>query len=70
LTREHLRLLRLALLSQRTQRANLFEERALYSWCERFRARRCDPFEWLLARAPNDPAIRSLLETAATLARA
>ena len=66
----HLRLLRLALLSQQSHRANLFEESALYSWRERFRARRCDPFEWLLARAPNDPAVRSLLETAATLARA
>ncbi len=70
LTREHLRLLRLALLSRRTRRANLFEESALYSWRERFRARRCDPFEWLLARAPKDSAVRSLLETAATLARA
>lgn len=70
LTRDHLRLLRLALLSQQEHRANLFEERAFYSWRERFRARGCDPFDWMLARAPNDPAIRSLLETAATLARA
>jgi SAM-dependent methyltransferase len=70
LTRDHLRLLRLALLSQQSHRANLFDESAFHSWRERFRARRCDPFEWLLARAPDDPAVRSLLETAATLARA
>ncbi|MFL6248176.1 MAG: class I SAM-dependent methyltransferase [Thermoanaerobaculia bacterium] len=70
LTRDHLRLLRLALLAQQNRRANLFEERAFYSWRERFRARGCDPFDWLLARAPRDPAVRSLLETAATLARA
>lgn len=70
LTREHLRLLRLALLSQQEQRSNLFEESAFYSWREQFRARGCDPFDWLLSRAPSDPAIRSLLKTAATLARA
>ncbi|HYC60212.1 MAG TPA: class I SAM-dependent methyltransferase [Thermoanaerobaculia bacterium] len=70
LQNHHLRLLRLALLSQQTQRANLFEERAFYSWRERFRARGHDAFEWLLERAPQDPAIRRLLETAATLARA
>ena len=70
LQNHHLRLLRLALLSQQSHRANLFEERAFYSWRERFRARGVDAFEWLLARAPQDPAIRRLLETAATLARA
>jgi hypothetical protein len=70
LSPHHLRLLRLALLSQQPQRANLFQESAFYSWRERFRARRHDPFDWLLARAPDDPAIRSALETAATLARA
>ena len=70
LTHHHLRLLRLALLSQQQTRANLFEESAWYSWRERFRARRCDPFDWLIARAPDDRAVRSLLETAATLARA
>ena len=70
LTRDHLRLLRLALLSQQSRRANLFEESTFLSWRERFRAHRCDPFEWLLARAPDDPAIRRLLETAATLAPA
>jgi SAM-dependent methyltransferase len=67
---EHLRLLRLALLANQPHRANLFEESSFYSWRERFRARRCDPFEWLLSRAPDDPAVRSLLESAATLARA
>jgi SAM-dependent methyltransferase len=70
LNRHHLRLLRLALLAQRPHRANLFEERALLSWRERLRARGTDPFEWLLARVPDDPDVRRLLETAATLARA
>ena len=70
LDRHHLRLLRLALLSQQPHRANLFEERAFLSLRERFRARGSDAFDWLLANAPDDPAIRGLLETAATLARA
>jgi SAM-dependent methyltransferase len=70
LGQEHLRLLRLAFLSQQEHRANLFEESTFYSWRERFRARGCDPFEWLLSRAPDDPAVRRLLESAATLARA
>ena len=66
----HLRLLRLALLSQQPGRANLFEEGAFLSLRERFRARGSDAFEWLLANVPDDPAVRGLLETAATLARA
>ena len=70
LSDHHLRLLRLAWLSQQSHRANLFEESAWISWRERFRARGHDPFEWLLDHAPHDPAIRGLLETAATLARA
>lgn len=70
LSNDHLRLMRLALLSQQTHRANLFEESALASWREKFNARGHDPFDWLLARARHDPAIRRLLETAATLARA
>jgi 2-polyprenyl-3-methyl-5-hydroxy-6-metoxy-1,4-benzoquinol methylase len=70
LNRHHLRLLRLALLSQQPHRANLFEERAFLSLRERFRARGSDAFDWLLANAPDDPAIRGLLETAAGLARA
>jgi 2-polyprenyl-3-methyl-5-hydroxy-6-metoxy-1,4-benzoquinol methylase len=70
LTDHHLRLLRLALLSQQSHRANLFEENAIASFRERLSARGRDPFEWLLARAPDDPAVRRLLEAAATLARA
>ncbi|HEX6640878.1 MAG TPA: class I SAM-dependent methyltransferase, partial [Thermoanaerobaculia bacterium] len=70
LTDHHLRLLRLALLSQQSHRANLFEESAIASFRERLSARGHDPFEWLLTRAPNDPAVRRLLEAAATLARA
>jgi hypothetical protein len=70
LNRHHLRLLRLALLSQQPHRANLFEESAFLSLWEWFRARGSDAFDWLLANAPDDPAIRGLLETAATLARA
>ena len=70
LNRHHLRLLRLALLSQQSHRANLFEERAFLSLRERFRARGSDAFEWLLANAPQDPVVRALLETAAKLGRA
>ena len=70
LTGHHLRLLRLALLSRQTTRANLFHERSLYSMRERWRARRADPWSWLLHRAPQDPVVRALLETAATLATA
>jgi SAM-dependent methyltransferase len=66
----HLRLLRLALLSQQPHRANLFEEKAFLSLRERFRARGSSAFDWLLANAPPDPVIRGLLETAATLGRA
>jgi hypothetical protein len=57
-------------LSQQSHRANLFEESAMASFRERLSARGHDPFEWLLTRAPNDPAIRRLVEAAATLARA
>jgi 2-polyprenyl-3-methyl-5-hydroxy-6-metoxy-1,4-benzoquinol methylase len=70
LQRDHLRLLRLALLATQEHRANLFEERRVLEWRERFRARKHTPFAWLLARAPDDPAVRGLLETAATLAPA
>ena len=49
----HLRLLRLALLSQQPHRANLFEESAFLSLRERFRARGRDAFDWLLAHAPR-----------------
>jgi 2-polyprenyl-3-methyl-5-hydroxy-6-metoxy-1,4-benzoquinol methylase len=70
LQRDHLRLLRLALLAGQPERANLFEERRVLEWRERFRARKHTPFAWLLARAPDDPAVRGLLETAATLAPA
>jgi SAM-dependent methyltransferase len=58
------RLLRLALLSQQPRRANLFEENA------RLGFHKTNAWEWLLANAPTDPAIRSLLETAAILAPA
>jgi SAM-dependent methyltransferase len=68
LNHHHLRLLRLALLSQQSHRANLFEESALLSLRERFRARGHGSFDWLLANAPQDPVVRGLLETAATLA--
>jgi hypothetical protein len=70
LQRDHFRLLRLALLATQPRRANLFEERRVLEWRERFRARKHTPFAWLLARAPDDPAVRELLETAATLAPA
>ncbi|MDP9191843.1 MAG: class I SAM-dependent methyltransferase [Acidobacteriota bacterium] len=70
LDQHHLRLLRLALLSQQSRRANLFEESSFLSLRERFRARGVDAFDWLLAHAPPDPAIRAMLEAAATLARA
>ncbi len=58
------RLLRLALLSQQPHRANLFKEDA------RLGFPRTDAWEWLLANAPRDPAVRALLETAAILAPA
>jgi SAM-dependent methyltransferase len=64
-----LRLLRLALLSQQSKRANLFEERAVYSWRERLRARGADPLSWVLAHAPEDDAVRGLLSTLAQLVR-
>jgi SAM-dependent methyltransferase len=61
----HLRLLRLARLSQQMNRANLFEE----NWSVG-RLGKSDPWQWLLSVAPRDPAVRALLETAATLAPA
>jgi hypothetical protein len=61
-----LRLLRLAWLAQQPHRANLFEENASLPRG----VRDADPFDWLLANAPSDPAVRALLETAATLGRA
>jgi hypothetical protein len=67
LDHHHLRLLRLALLAQQPHRSNLFEERTLLSLRERFRARNTDAFDWLLANAPDDSAVRALLETAARL---
>ncbi|HUP59117.1 MAG TPA: class I SAM-dependent methyltransferase [Thermoanaerobaculia bacterium] len=66
----HLRLLRVALLSAQAHRANLFHESNLAAFLERFRARGRDPWEWIIDRAPDDPAIRCLLRTAATLAPA
>lgn len=65
-----LRLLRLSLLAHQSKRSNLYAESRLCTLRERWRARGCDPFEWLLARAQHDPALRPLLEAAATLARA
>lgn len=59
-TKHELRLRRLALLAEQSDRANLFEQNAFYSWRERF----------IVRPAPTDPAVRDLLETAATLARA
>jgi SAM-dependent methyltransferase len=61
----HLRLLRLALLSQQSRRANLFDEQTRIG-----RVGGGDPWEWLLSLAPRDRAVRALLETAATLAPA
>jgi hypothetical protein len=60
--------LRISLASQQTHRANLFAERALYSWRERLLARGTDPWSWVLHRMPDDPPFRKLVETAATLA--
>ncbi|HEX6159371.1 MAG TPA: class I SAM-dependent methyltransferase [Thermoanaerobaculia bacterium] len=57
------RLMRLALLADQPRRANLFEERAHV-----FGVR--DAWAWMLAHIPSDPALRCLLETAATLATA
>jgi len=65
-----LRLLRQALASQQEARAPLFRESALLGIRERLLARGSDPWTHLLRRAPADPAIRALLETAATLASA
>ncbi len=63
-----LRMLRIALASQQSHRANLFEERALYSWRERLLALGSDPWSWILRRMPGDPPFVGLVETAATLA--
>jgi len=65
-----LRLLRQALASQQEARASLFRESALLGLRERLLARGSDPWTHVLRRAPSDPAIRALLETAATLASA
>ncbi|HYK04953.1 MAG TPA: class I SAM-dependent methyltransferase [Thermoanaerobaculia bacterium] len=56
------RLLRVALLSQNPRRANLFAEDARLGPFGRAR-----DWKWLLAQAPDDPAIRLLLETAAAI---
>lgn len=63
-----LRCLRIALASQQAHRANLFEEKAFYSWRERLLARGRDPWSWILRRMPPDPPFVNLIETAATLA--
>ena len=63
-----LRLLRIALASQQPRRANLFEERAIYSWRERLLALGSDPWSWILRRMPDDAPFVDLVETAATLA--
>ena len=65
----HLRLLRIALASTQSQRANLFRESRLLAALERFRARGHDPWQWVESRArAADPSIKALLRTAATLA--
>ena len=65
----HLRLLRIALASTQSHRANLFRESRLRAAIERFRARNHDPWQWIEARASAaDPSIKALLRTAATLA--
>jgi 2-polyprenyl-3-methyl-5-hydroxy-6-metoxy-1,4-benzoquinol methylase len=63
-----LRMLRAALLSGTSRRANIVVESRLAEWRERFRARGTDPWTWVQGRAPDDPQIRCLLRTAATLA--
>jgi len=59
------RLLRAALLAEQPKRANLYREDARLGPFGRRR-----DWEWLLSRAPRDPAVRALLETAAILAPA
>ena len=56
------RLLRIALLSRNERRANLFEEDARLGPFGRAR-----DWEWLLAHAPQDEAVRRLLETTAAI---
>ena len=63
-----LRLMRLALLSRKPHRANLFRESRLAGWWQTRGA--SDSWTWLLHRAPEDDAVRCLLQVAATLARA
>jgi SAM-dependent methyltransferase len=64
----HLRTLRLALLSTKQKRANLFEESRLRTAAEqlRFALARTSPFDWIIRRWSaygDDPTIRALLET-------
>jgi SAM-dependent methyltransferase len=71
----HLRMLRLALLSARAKRANLFRESRLRAAIEqaRFAAARVPPFDWIIGRwsaYDNDPTIGALLETFARLGAA
>jgi SAM-dependent methyltransferase len=69
--RAALRCLRVALLSQRGRRANLYGQSSFLSLRERWRARGIDPWVWVQARVENevaDETIRCLIRTAATLA--
>jgi len=64
----HLRTLRLALLSTRPKRANLFEESRVRAAVEqlRFVLARTLPFDWIIGRWSaygDDPTIRALLKT-------
>ena len=69
LSNHHLRLLRIALASTQSNRANLFEESRLLARIERFRARNRNPWQWIESRASDaDPSIKALIRTAATLA--
>ncbi|HEX8170083.1 MAG TPA: class I SAM-dependent methyltransferase [Thermoanaerobaculia bacterium] len=60
----HLRLLRVALLSQQPRRANLYRESALLALRERLLARGETPWEWLRHRAPSDAEVQGLLGVA------
>ena len=62
-----LRCLRIVLASQQPHRANLFYERRIYEWRERFLARGKDPWQWAIERMPQDAPFVKLMETAALL---
>lgn len=59
-----LRCLRIALASQQPHRANLFAERRVYEWRERLLARGRDPWQWAIARMPQDEPFVRLMKTA------